>query len=85
MIKSFLFAFALLLFMPLFAQDEKSSALFCKEDMKKKDPLLEVGLRQSGPYFGIQQGKYTLAEIGGEMQWRKIRLKNQQHMPFMPD
>ncbi|MDG0974442.1 MAG: hypothetical protein P8O07_09830 [Crocinitomicaceae bacterium] len=75
MIKSFLFAFALLLFMPLFAQDEKSSALFYKEDTKKKDPLLEVGLRQSGPYFGIQQGKYTLAEIGGEMQWRKIRLK----------
>lgn len=75
MIKPLFFAYTLLLSSTLFAQDGKLSELFSNEDKKKKDPLLEVGLRQSGPYFGIQQGKYTLAEIGGEMQWRKLRLK----------
>jgi len=59
----------------LFSQEFVSVDLFSKDDKKKKDPLLELALRQSGPYFGLQQGRYTVAEIGGETQWRKIRLK----------
>lgn len=42
---------------------------------EKKKPLLEVSVRKSGPYFGIQQGVYTYAELGGEMQFKKIKLK----------
>jgi len=59
----------------LVAQEGKLSGLFSSDDKKKKDPLLELAVRQSGPYFGLQQGKYTVAEVGGEMQWRKMRLK----------
>ena len=72
----FLLATVLLISCSVFAQKDKRSGLFSTDDKKKKkDPLLELAVRQSGPYFGLQQGKYTLAELGGEMQWRKIRLK----------
>jgi hypothetical protein len=58
----------------VFGQD-RLSGLFSKDDKKKKDPLIELSVRQSGPYFGLQQGRYTVAELGGEMQWRKVRFK----------
>lgn len=72
----FLIVLPLMLSFSLDAQDGKLSGLFSSDNKKKKkDPLLELAVRQSGPYFGLQQGKYTVAELGGEMQWRKIRLK----------
>lgn len=40
-----------------------------------KKPLLEVSVTKSGPYFGLQRGKYTVLEIGAERQWKKVRLK----------
>jgi hypothetical protein len=60
-----------------FSQDKKWYELRENSDKskQKKDPLLQISLRQSGPYFGLQQGRYLVGEIGGEMQWRKLRLK----------
>jgi hypothetical protein len=40
---------------------------------KKLLPSLKV--RRSGPYFGIQRGKYTIVEFGGEMQWNKVKFR----------
>lgn len=42
----------------------------------KKEPLLKVSVTKTGPYFGLQRGKYTVLEIGGERQWKKISLKD---------
>ena len=41
---------------------------------KDKKQLLDPHVRKSGPYFGIQQGRYTVGEIGMEMQFKDIRL-----------
>lgn len=43
---------------------------------KPKDPLLKVSVTKTGPYFGLQRGKFTVLEIGGERQWKKISLKD---------
>lgn len=42
---------------------------------QKKKPLLDPSVRKIGPYFGLQQGKYTVGEIGMEAQFKDIRLK----------
>lgn len=75
MIKFSLILIACLFSAQLIGQENRFSGLFSKDEKKKKDPLVELSVRQSGPYFGLQQGRYTVAELGGEMQWRKIRLK----------
>lgn len=38
--------------------------------------LLDMSLNvtKTGPYFGLQQGKYLVPEIGVERQWKKIQL-----------
>ena len=54
----------------------QENKLFNTNDKKKKEPLLKVHVRKTGPYFGIQQGRYTVGEIGGEMQFKRIKLKN---------
>lgn len=41
-------------------------------DQKKKKPLLSV--RKTGPYIGIQQGKYRQLEFGAEMQFKQVKL-----------
>lgn len=41
----------------------------------KKDPLIMVEVRKSGPYFGLQQGAYTFAELGGEIQWKRKSIR----------
>mgnify|MGYP000138504918 CR=1 FL=1 len=50
---------------------------FCVEAQDKlfdgsKKPLLKV--RKTGPYLGIQQGKYRVLEVGGEMQFKQFKL-----------
>lgn len=55
-----------------FSQDNN---LFGNKDKKKKDPLLSVNVRKIGPYFGIQQGRYTVGELGGEIQFKQIKIK----------
>ena len=52
-----------------------SETLYGQDKNKKKEPLLKVNVRKSGPYFGIQQGLYTVAELGGEMQFKRVKLK----------
>lgn len=42
---------------------------------KEKKPLLDPHVRKLGPYFGVQQGKYTVGELGMEAQFKDIRLK----------
>lgn len=39
----------------------------------KKDRL-NMSVKKSGPYIGIQRGKYTVLELGVERQWKKIQL-----------
>jgi len=42
---------------------------------KKKKPLIDPNVKKLGPYFGIQQGRYTVGEIGMEAQFKDIRFK----------
>jgi len=52
-------------------------------------PLLDASLqvKKTGPYFGLQQGRYLNLEIGGERQWKKVQLLTAQthavHTGFM--
>jgi hypothetical protein len=39
----------------------------------KKDRL-NMYVKKSGPYIGIQRGKYTVMELGVERQWKRIQL-----------
>jgi hypothetical protein len=48
-----------------------SFSLFAQKDKK---PWLDPSVRKVGPYFGIQQGEYTVGEIGMEIQFKDIRL-----------
>lgn len=58
----------------LHAQEETwRDKLKLKKDEKK--PLIETKVRQSGPYVGLQLGKYNALEVGGEMQWKKATIK----------
>lgn len=51
---------------------------------KKKG--LDVTVIKTGPYFGLQRGKYTILELGVERQWKNIKLKTAKtqalHMGF---
>lgn len=40
-----------------------------------KRRLLDLSVTKTGPYFGLQRGKYTILELGAERQWKKVRLK----------
>lgn len=37
--------------------------------------LFDVKVRKYGPYIGLQRGKYTVVEFGGEFQWKKVKIK----------
>lgn len=43
---------------------------------KKKDPLVKMDVKKNGVYVGLQQGIYTFAELGGEFQYKRIKLKD---------
>ncbi len=50
-----------------------------KNDLRKKRrPLFEVNVTKTGPYLGIQRGKYTVAAAGVERQWKRITLRTAQ-------
>lgn len=40
----------------------------------KKDSWIDVRFKKSGPYIGVQRGEFTVIEIGGEKQWKKVKL-----------
>lgn len=51
----------------------------------KKDKI-NIQVTKSGPYFGLQRGKYTILELGAERRWKKIQLSTAKthsaHMGF---
>ena len=40
-----------------------------------KKPLIDLSIKKTGPYIGIQRGKYNVFEFGIERQWKQISLK----------
>lgn len=54
-----------------YSQDSEGS--FIQRGMK---PLLKVNVKKTGPYFGLQQGKYLVPEFGVERQWKRIKFSN---------
>lgn len=59
-----------------FAQEKSFFERKEKKDNQKKDPLLSVRVQKNGLYFGLQQGRYTFGELGTEIQFKKVKLKN---------
>jgi hypothetical protein len=43
--------------------------------MSKRKPF-QLNFNKSGPYIGVQRGKYWVGEIGFEKQFKKVRLVN---------
>ena len=41
--------------------------------MKRK---FNIEVKKTGPYIGVQRGRYTVAEFGVERQWKKIKLSS---------
>lgn len=72
--------FVLTVFTSLGQEDDK----WFKNPFKKK--WIDLTVVKSGPYVGIQRGKYTILELGAERQWKKIELKTSKtqavHMGF---
>lgn len=46
-----------------------------KQDFFGDRKLGVLQIRRSGPYVGLQRGKYMIVEFGGEMQWNKVKLR----------
>ncbi|MGM0478701.1 MAG: hypothetical protein ACQERC_05720 [Bacteroidota bacterium] len=63
------FPFSLVLLMVLLV----SVSSFAQK--KDKKPLIDPHVRKLGPYFGVQQGRFTVGELGMEVQFKDIRLK----------
>jgi hypothetical protein len=60
---------ALLIFSPYLVKSQEiggKKKLF--SNLKTK-----ITIRKTGPYIGIERGKYSLIEFGGEMQWKKVK------------
>lgn len=71
-----LFVLLILLVVPSWGQE-----LFEK---KKKFSLPKVTVTQSGPYVGLQKGRYNVLEFGMEGQYKRVRLiKNVTHAAHM--
>lgn len=52
--------------------------------LKERRPLVEISVKKTGPYIGIQRGKYTVLEFGVERQWKQVKLiKPQIHAAHM--
>lgn len=35
-----------------------------------------IEVKKTGPYIGVQRGRYTVAEFGVERQWKKVKLSS---------
>lgn len=53
---------------------------FSADAFKKKEPLITVN--KSGPYLGIQRGKYNSIELGYELQKKEVKLTRPKTMAF---
>lgn len=63
----YIFALSIWGLIPAFAQADLGASF-------QKRILPEVKVRKSGPYFGVQKGKYLNGEIGMEHQWKTLKL-----------
>ena len=41
---------------------------------KGKLDMPNLKVRKSGPYIGVQRGKYWMGELGAEFQWKQVKL-----------
>ena len=41
---------------------------------RDKGHKIKINVKKFGPYFGLQRGKFTIAEVGVEYIWKKIQL-----------
>jgi hypothetical protein len=46
----------------------------CGTNSMMRKPLIDIRVKKSGPYFGLQRGKFWFPEVGVERQWKKVRL-----------
>lgn len=69
------FAMFLTLFFAFFAF---GSDVFSLKVQNGIDPspirMPKINMTKSGPYLGIQQGKHMIFELGGERQWKQVKL-----------
>ncbi|MDG1428171.1 MAG: hypothetical protein P8H56_13695 [Crocinitomicaceae bacterium] len=63
------------LFLGFFLVVTNVSAQMDGSSTNLKRRLIDIEVKKTGPYFGIQRGKYTVLEIGAARQWKKIRIK----------
>lgn len=45
------------------------------QNTKRFVGIPQLAIRRSGPYVGLQSGKYYVPEFGYEMQWNRVKLK----------
>lgn len=51
-------------------------AQYLQGGLQNRKPLLDIRIKKTGPYFGLQQGKYLVPEFGVERQWKRVKLKS---------
>lgn len=66
-----LFAILLSVFQNISAQNQ---GLIAVSGLSQKDKFMDIHIRKSGPYFGVQRGLFWVGEVGGEMQFKKVKL-----------
>ena len=42
----------------------------------QKNARPSINVLKTGPYIGIQRGRYSVLELGVERQWKKLKIKN---------
>jgi hypothetical protein len=52
----------------------QNQALIQLGSLAQKDKWMDIHVRKSGPYFGVQRGLFWVGEVGGEMQFKKVKL-----------
>ncbi|XOV65930.1 MAG: hypothetical protein ACFHU9_09865 [Fluviicola sp.] len=70
--------------LPFLSNGQQLNTAYSAPQKRLIDASLNVV--KTGPYLGLQQGRYLVLELGAERQWRKIRLLKAQthalHMGF---
>lgn len=48
---------------------------FCNAQRKGFFEKKNMTIVKNGPYFGLQKGKFIIAELGGERQWKELQFR----------
>lgn len=51
-------------------------AVDMQSGMRKRLLDASLNVTKTGPYLGLQQGKYTVLEVGAEREWKTIQLRD---------